>query len=293
MTVVKAIPPQCKQPPLKKVAAYCRVSTKSQEQLDSLAAQERYYEERIKANPHWKFAGIYADIGSGTTIKGRKRFNALLSACRRGKVDMVLIKSAHRFARNTVDALETIRMLRRWKVDIYFETDDIHTLYESSEFMLTLICARAQDESESKSADIKWGIRKSFADPDSRYYQRVCYGYKHDKEGRLIIDEEKAEIVRMIFRLSGEGASLSQIAQELQDQGIPSPREKSVWSKETLRKILNNEKYFGKVIFQKTFVADCLSHKQIKNTGQHDKYEVVDNHKPIIMKKCLALQRLR
>lgn len=96
--------------------------------------------------------------------------------------------------------------------------------------MLTLICARAQDESESKSADIKWGIQKSFADPDSRYYQRVCYGYKHDKEGRLIIDEEKAEIVRMIFRLSGEGASLSQIAQELQDQGIPSPREKSVWS---------------------------------------------------------------
>nr|WP_325198938.1 recombinase family protein [uncultured Oscillibacter sp.] len=170
-----------KEPPLKKVAAYCRVNTKSQEQLDSLATQERYYEERSKANPNWKFAGIYSDVGSGTTIKGRKRFNALVSACRRGKVDMVLIKSAHRFARNTVDALKTIRMLRRWKVDIYFESDDIHTLCESSEFMLTLICARAQDESESKSAEIKWGIRKSFADPDFRYHQRVCYGYKHDK----------------------------------------------------------------------------------------------------------------
>ena len=284
MATVKAIPPHSKEPPLKKVAAYCRVSTKSQEQLDSLAAQECYYGERIRANPNWKFAGIYSDIGSGTTIKGRRRFNALISACRRGKVDMVLIKSAHRFARNTVDALETIRMLRRWKVDIYFEADDIHTLYESSEFMLTLICARAQDESESKSADIRWGIQKSFADPDSRYYQRVCYGYKHDKDGRLIVDEEKAETVRMIFRLSGEGASLSQIAQTLQARGIPSPWGKAVWSRETLRKILHNEKYRGSVILQKTFVANFLNHKQITNFGQKEYYEIVDNHEAIIIK---------
>ena len=112
------------------MAAYCRVSTKIQDQLDSLAAQEQYYEERIKANPSWKFAGIYSDVGSGTTIKGRKRLNALISACRRGRVDMVLIKSASRFARNTVDALKILRMLRRWNVDIYFETEDIHSLYE-------------------------------------------------------------------------------------------------------------------------------------------------------------------
>ena len=282
MATVREIPPQRKGSLLKRVAAYCRVSTKAQDQLDSLAAQEQYYEERIKANPNWQFAGIYSDIGSGTTIKGRKRLNALISACRRGKVDMVLIKSAHRFARNTVDALETIRMLRRWKVDIYFEADDIHTLYENSEFMLTLICARAQDESESKSADIKWGIQKSFADPDSRYYQRVCYGYKHDETGRLIIDEEKAEIIRMIFQLSGEGASLSQIAQKLQERGTPSPRGKAVWSKETLRKILHNEKYRGSVVLQKTFVANFLNHKQIKNTGQKDRYEIVTNHEAII-----------
>lgn len=291
MATVKAIPPQSKEPSLKKVAAYCRVSTKSQEQLDSLAAQERYYEERIRANPNWKFAGIYSDIGSGTTIKGRKRINALISACRRGKVDMILIKSAHRFARNTVDALKTIRMLRRWKVDIYFETDDIHTLYESSEFMLTLICARAQDESESKSADIKWGIQKSFADPDSRYYQKVCYGYRHNKDGRLVIDEEKAEIVRMIFCLSAEGASLSQIAQVLHEQGIPSPRGNAVWSRETLKKILRNEKYFGTVILQKTFVVDCLTHKQIKNTGQQVQYIIGNNHKAIIKDTGLLRSR--
>ena len=159
VATVREIPPQRKEPTLKKVAAYCRVSTKDQDQLDSLAAQERYYEERIKANPSWQLTGIYSDVGSGTTIKGRKRLNALISACRRGKVDMVLIKSASRFSRNTVDALKTIRMLRRWNVDIYFEAEDIHSLHETSEFLLTVICAQAQDESESKSADIKWGIK--------------------------------------------------------------------------------------------------------------------------------------
>ena len=282
MATIREIPPQRKELTLKKVAAYCRVSTKDQDLLDSLAAQERYYEEKIKANPHWKFAGIYFDVGSGTTIKGRKRLNALISACKRGKVDMVLIKSASRFARNTVDALKTIRMLHRWNVDIYFETENIHSLHETSEFLLTVICAQAQDESESKSADIKWGLQKSFADPDSKYYQRKCYGYKHDENGHLAIDEKEAEVVRLIFRMSREGASLSKIAQALQKQGIPSPRGKAIWSRETLRKILNNEKYFGTVILQKTFVANCLNHRQIKNTGQQDQYKITNNHNTII-----------
>lgn len=282
MAIVREIPPRKKGPTLRKVAAYCRVSTNGQDQLDSLAAQERYYEEQVKSNSDWQFAGIYSDVGSGTTMKGRKRLNALISACRRGRVDMVLIKSASRFARNTVDALKTIRMLRRWNVDIYFEAEDIHSLHETSEFLLTVICAQAQDESESKRADIKWGLQKSFSDPDSKYYQRKCYGYRHDENGKLVIDEKEAEVVRLIFRMSREGASLSQIAGVLQEQGIPSPRGKVVWSRESLRKILNNEKYLGAVVLQKTFVSDCLSHKQIKNDGQQDKYEIIGNHEPII-----------
>ena len=182
--------------------------------------QEQYYEKRIRQNPDWIFAGVYSDIGSGTRIKGRSRFKALLSACRRGKVDMILIKSAHRFARNTVDALKTIRMLRRRNIDIYFEQEDIHSLYESSEFMLTLICARAQEESFSKSEDIKWGLRKSFQNPDSKYYQRVCYGYTHDQEGKLIIHEEQAEIVRLIYEMSASGVSLARIWESLhQEEG--------------------------------------------------------------------------
>ena len=288
MGTVKMIPPKANFPPKSKlrVAAYCRVSTNAAEQQSSLAIQEQYYEKHIKQNPDWIFAGVYSDVGSGTRIKGRSRFKALLSACRRGKVDMILTKSAHRFARNTVDALKTIRMLRRRNVDIHFERENIHSLYETSEFMLMLICALAQDESYSKSKDIKWGLRKSFQNPDSKYYQRVCYGYTHNQEGKLIIHEEQAEIVRLIYELSASGVSLARISAHLGDMGIPSPRGKSVWSKETLRKILSNEKYRGCVTVQKTFVENYLEHKQVKNMGQLDIYLLMDNHEAIIGSGC-------
>lgn len=181
MGVTRIIPPNSKAPAKLRVAAYCRISTRAVEQQSSLMAQERYYEDHIKQNPSWVFAGVYSDIGSGTRIKGRSRFKSLLLACKHGKVDMILTKSAHRFARNTVDALKMIRTLKNRNIDIYFEQEDIHSLYESFEFMLTLICARAQEESFSKSEDIKWGLRKSFKNPNSKYYQRVCYGYTHDQ----------------------------------------------------------------------------------------------------------------
>ena len=252
MVIVKVILAKNNLEPKIKVAAYCRVSTKSESQLASLKAQEQYYEDLINNNPAWIFAGVYSDIGSGTRAKGRKNFNAMISACRRRKIDMVLIKSAQRFARNTVDALKTIRLLRRWNVDIYFELENIHTIAESSEFMLTVICAKAQAESHSKSEDIKWGIHKTFEDCNSKYYQRVCYGYTHDENGKLVPKEEEAEVVRLIFKMSAARASLNQIAQRLKDLAIPSPRGKANWSRETLRKILHNEKYYGNVRLQKT-----------------------------------------
>ena len=282
MWSVRTIPPNNLVPTQLKVAAYCRVSTNSLEQQTSLSSQEQYYEEWIKRIPHWTFAGIYSDIGSGTQAKERRRFNAMISACRRGKIDTILTKSAHRFARNTVDALETIRMLRRWKVDIYFEIEGIHSLYESSEFLLAVVCARAQEESYSKSEDIKWGLRKAFENPESRYYQRICYGYTHNKDGRLVINEKEAQIVRLIYEMAGEGKSLSRISSRLKEMGIPSPRGKETWSRETLRKILKNEKYTGSVILQKTYVKNFLEHKQVQNEGQLDLYQINNNHQPII-----------
>ena len=275
-------PDESKTQPKLRVAAYCRISSRKAGQQSSLAAQEHFYEDYIKQNPAWIFVGVYSDIGSGTRIKGRSKFNALLSACKRGKIDMILIRSAHRFARNTVDALKTIRMLRNRNIDINFEREDIHTLYESSEFMLMLVCALAQDESYSKSEDIKWGLRKSFQNPDSKYYQRICYGYSHDQQGKLIIHEEQAEVVRLIYEMSASGVSLAGISAYLEDMEIPSPRGRKTWSKETLRKILNNEKYTGNVVLQKTFIENYREHKQVKNTGQLDIYQMMGNHEAII-----------
>lgn len=231
MSVAWTILPKSKILLKLKVAAYCRISTRADGQQSRLVAQEHYYEDHIKQNPSWIFVGAYSDIGSGTRIKGRCRFKALLSACKRGKIDMILTKSAHRFARNTVDALKTIRMLRNRNIDIYFEQENIHSLYESSEFMLSLICARAQEESFSKSEDIKWGLRKSFKNPDSKYYQRICYGYTHDQQGKLIVHEGQAKVVRLIHEMAASRASLARISLQLEDMGIPSPRGKRTWSK--------------------------------------------------------------
>ena len=173
-------------------------------------------------------------------------------------------------------------MLRRRNVDIHFERENIHSLYETSEFMLMLICALAQDESYSKSEDIKLGLRKSFQNPDSKYYQRVCYGYTHDQEGKIIIHGEQAEIVRLIYEMSASGVSLARISAYLADMGIPSPKGKSIWSKETLRKILSNEKYKGCAKLQKTFVENYLEHRQIKNEDQMDTYYILNNHEAIV-----------
>ncbi|MFR5073396.1 MAG: recombinase family protein [Bianqueaceae bacterium] len=129
---------------------------------------------------------------------------------------------------------------------------------------------------------MKWGLRKAFEDPESRYYQRICYGYTHDKDGRLTINEEEAQIVRFIYEMAGEGESLSRISFRLKEMGIPSPRGKETWSRETLRKILKNEKYTGSVILQKTYVKNFLEHKQVRNKGQLDLYQIDNNHQPII-----------
>ncbi len=282
MATIEYIPSNIGLPSPLKVAAYCRVSTNRPDQLYSLASQERYYEDMIKNHSYWSFVGVYSDIGSGTRLKNRSGFRSMLSACRRGKIDMILVKSAQRFARNTTDGLKVIRMLRNKNINIYFEQENIHSLFENSEFLLTVMCARAQAESHSKSEDIKWGIRKAFTNPDSKYYQRKCYGYKHDEKGNLIINEHEANIVRLIYQMSGEGASLAQISSELFRQGIPSPRGCAVWSRETLRQIMCNEKYTGNVTLQKTFVENFLTHKQVKNTGQLEQYQVSGNHEPII-----------
>ena len=265
-----------------KVAAYCRVSKGTEELLNSLDIQKAYYEALIVSNPLWENVGIFADVASGKSIKARSDFQKMLKVCRKGKIDIILTKSVSRFGRNTLDALKTLEMLRGLHVDVWFEVEGIRLLSETSHLMLEMLIGFAQEESESKSKNIKWGLKQSFQSPSSKKSNVICYGYAQDHQGKLMVDKRQAEVIRMIFRLYLTGYSLSRISEELKTMFLPSPSGKGTWSSQTLDRVLSNEKYTGNVLLQKTYVQDFLTGKQIKNSGQCDRYFIAHHHSPII-----------
>ena len=244
-----------------KVAAYCRVSKDTKELLNSLDIQKQYYEALITSNPLWENAGIFADVASGKSITARSGFQKMLKTCRKGKINLILTKSVSRFGRNTLDTLKTLEILRGLKVDVWFEVEGIHFLGEASYLMLDMLIGFAQEESESKSKKIKWGLKQSFQSPNSKKSNMACYGYVHNQHGNLIVHEKQAEIVRMIFRLYLNGYSLNRIVKELELLAIPSPDGKETWNSQTLNRLLSNEKYAGNVLLKKTYVKDYISGK--------------------------------
>lgn len=257
-------------PPYKilKVAAYCRISILHENQLCSLENQTSYYENEIRKNRNWKFAYVYADKASGRDITKRKEFQKMILDCKNGKIDLILTKSLSRFGRNTLDTLKVLKELKELGVDVYFENEKIHLLQQKSELMLTIYAALYQNESEEKSYNIRWGIKRSFESIDTKYQKRICYGYCHDNDGKLRIEPAEASVVREIFEIYITGASLRQIAFELNSREIVSPTGFKTWSCETINKILSNEKYTGNVLLQKTVVKDFFSEKQIINTNE-------------------------
>lgn len=265
-----------------RVVAYCRVSTVSDEQAGSLEMQKRSYANLIEQTPNWYNVGVFADTGSGRNLSKRPEFNALMTLCRQRKVDLIITKSISRFGRNTVDALRALEELRLLDVDVWFEAENIHLLKEDRRLVLEVLMAVAQGESESKSENIRWGLWHAFKSPDSKTSHFTCYGYRHDDAGHLIINEAEAETVRLIFRLRADGVSLRKIADELERLDIPSPTGKPRWSAETLKKVLQNEKYIGQVRLQKTYVEDFFSGKQVKNRGQWTQWLIENHHEPIV-----------
>ncbi len=267
---------------IKRVCAYCRVSTDSEEQQTSYNSQIKYYTDKIKSNPDWEFGGIYADEGiSGTQVKKRTEFMRMIEDAMNGKIDIIIAKSISRFARNTLDTLKYVRLLREHNVDVYFEKENIHTLELDSEMFLTLYSAFAQAESESISQNVKMGVRAkmkrgefiSLANP---------YGYDWDKATKTIsINEEQAEVVRRIFNwyISGDGSLI--IANKLNEMNIPSPKDKK-WIPSTVRNILRNEKYVGDLMSGKSYSLDPISHKRIVNFGERERYYTKDHHIAII-----------
>ena len=270
----------------KRVAAYCRVSTDSEEQLNSYEAQKSYYTQKIADSPDWEMAGIYADEGiSGTSMKKRTEFKKMITACKRGRIDLIITKSLSRFARNTVDCLETVRLLKANGIGVYFEKENINTLAESSEFLITLFSGFAQAESESLSKNVAWGWRKS-AEAGNVYFQyKRMLGYRKGTDGQPEIVPEEAEIIRRIYRRYLAGCSLGQIKQELEQDNIPTAQKVERWSSAVIHNILTNEKYMGDALLQKTYITDCITKKVKKNMGERPMYYVENNHPAIVSRE--------
>jgi DNA invertase Pin-like site-specific DNA recombinase len=245
--------------------------------------QSSYYTEFIKRNPNWKLVGIFTDKASAKSIKKRTGFQKMLSLCRKGEIDCILVKSIKRFSRNTVDTLRICEELKSLNIDILFELEHLHLSQLNSMLALTIYASFAQNEIENLSADTRLGIQHSFSSGNSKYNSRPCYGYRRVNDS-LVIHEEEANIIRKIFALRLAGWSFSRIKNTLEDYNIPSPKGRKTWNTGVIYYILHNEKYVGSVMLGKTFVKDLFTGRQVKNIGQRDKYLIEENHPPIISK---------
>ena len=269
--------------PKLKVAAYCRVSTDSDEQATSYEAQVEHYTNFIQKNDEWEFAGIFADDGiSGTNTKKREEFNRMIEECMAGHIDMIITKSISRFARNTLDCLKYIRQLKEKNIPVFFEKENINTMDSKGEVLLTIMASLAQQESESLSKNVKLGLQFRYQNGEVQVNHNRFMGYTKDDKGHLVIEPEEAEIVKRIYLEYLQGASLKQIGEGLQEDGILTAAGKAKWRPETIKKILSNEKYIGDALLQKTYTVDVLTKKRVKNNGIVPQYYVENSHDPII-----------
>lgn len=265
------------------VAAYCRVSTKQEEQLNSYEVQKQHYEELILSEAEWRLAGIFADRGiSGTSLKKRDEFNRMLRLCQKGRIKMIITKSISRFARNTLDCISVTRKLREIGVDVYFEEQNLHSIDASSEFYISIYGSVAQSESENISANVKWGKAQSAKNGNVSFIYKHFLGYRRGEDGTPEIVPEEAETVRTIYGRFLAGDSLHDIAVHLEAQRVPSPGGKQAWRETTIRSILSNEKYKGDAVLGKTYVENCLTKRIKANRGERQKFYVENNHPAII-----------
>ena len=269
-----------------KAAAYCRVSTDSEEQESSYEAQVNHYTSFIQSHPGWELAWIFADEGLyGTQAKTRPQFNALIAACENGDVNLVITKSISRFARNTLEALNYIRKLKALNIPIIFEKESVNTLEASGELMVTILASIAQQESASISQNVRMGINFGFQEGRGRVNFSAFLGYRRgDKPGTYEIVPAEADVVRRIYRQFLEGYSPKMIADGLMEDGICTPSGGEIWYPSTVASILENEKYAGDLLMQKWYVEDYLTHKCVKNSGEKPQYFVEDDHDPIVPK---------
>ena len=266
-----------------RVAAYCRVSTDSEEQLTSYEAQRTYYTDKIMSNPEWTMAGLFADEGiTGTSAQKRPEFLRMICQCRQKKIDLILTKSVSRFARNTVDSLKYVRILKELGIAVFFEEQNINTLDADNEMLLTIHSAVSQAESETMSSRVKWGKREAMREGKAIIQYNRLYGYRRGDNNKPEIIPEQAEVVRRIYQQYLTGASLRMIQDTLEGEQVLNVAGKPEWSLNVIRNILTSEKYCGDVLMQKTYISDCISRKTIRNNGQLPKYLLPDHHEAIV-----------
>jgi len=269
--------------PKLRVAAYCRVSTDSDEQATSYEAQIEHYTNFIQKNEEWEFAKIFADDGiSGTNTKKREEFNRMIEECMVGNIDMIITKSISRFARNTLDCLRYIRQLKERNIPVFFEKENINTMDSKGEVLLTIMASLAQQESESLSKNVKLGLQFRYQNGEVQVNHNRFMGYTKDDDGHLIIEPTEAEVVKRIYLEYLQGASLKQIGESLESDAILTAAGKARWRPETIKKILKNEKYIGDALLQKTYTVDVLTKKRVKNNGIVPQYYVENSHEAII-----------
>ena len=274
-----------------RVAAYCRVSTEEESQESSYVLQVENYVEFIKKHENWEFVDVYADRGiSGTSTAHRKRFLEMIQDCQDGKIDLIITKSISRFARNTLDCIHYVRLLKALKppVGVYFEMNGYNTLDSMSETMLTLLSTVAQGESEQKSEALKWSYRRRFKKGIPVNNMWAIMGYGYDEEGNTIIVEEEAVFIRFMFEAYLQGKTAREIANALTAQGVPTPTGLEVWNPGTITGMLHNEKYCGEMRMQKTVTLDMFTenHRVIKNRGHAAQYIIRDYHPAIVSREC-------
>ena len=269
-----------------KVTAYARVSTDNEEQLNSFNAQKKYYAEKINENPEWTYVELYADEGiSGTQDFKRTQFLKMIDDALEGKFDLILTKSISRFARNTLDTLKYVRLLKEHNVGILFEEENINTLDMTGELLLTILSSVAQQESETISSHVKLGQKMKTQRGELIGFNN-CMGYRYDsKSNKMTIVEEEADIVRMIFNWYLDGYGAQMICNKLTEMNIKAFRGGSKWSDSVIYGILHNEKYVGDALVGKTFTLDPISHKRLKNFGEADKFYIKNHHQPIISRE--------
>lgn len=277
----------------RRVAAYCRVSTDSEEQMLSYDAQVSEYRQKIVNTPDWELVEIYADAGiTGTNIKKRIAFNRMINDCKAGKIDLIITKSISRFARNTVDCLEHVRKLKHIGVEVFFEKENIYSFDSKMELVLTLLSSIAQEESRNISENTKWGLKKRMRDGKAIVNCKRFMGYDKDENGQLVINKEEAKIVERIFREFVGGRGVAAICKGLERDRIPNVSGKTKWYDSVIRKMLRNEKYYGELLLQKTVTLDYLTKHRVLNNNHTEQYKVENNHEGIVSKELWDLAQM-